>query len=51
MSNFFDNALNDLDKLQEEVLGPDYQYFKFIKTPDQLDMSEDGGAIATNLGA
>ncbi len=50
MSNFFDSALNDLDKLQEEVLGPDYNYFKFIKSPADLNMSVDGGAIASNFG-
>ena len=49
--SFCDNALNDLDKLQEEILGPDYNYFKFIKSPSQLNMSEDGGAIASNFGS
>ena len=48
--SFFDNALNDLDKLEEEILGPDYNYFKFIKSPTKLGMSQDGGAIATNFG-
>lgn len=46
MSNFFNDALNDLDSLQEDVLGPDYEYWKFIKSPGELGMSSDG-----NLGA
>ena len=48
--SFFDDALNNLEKLEEDVLGPDYNYFKFIKSPDDLDMSPDGGKIGWNLG-
>ena len=36
--SFFDDALNNLEKLEEDVLGPDYNYFKF-NVPDDLDMS------------
>jgi hypothetical protein len=50
MSNFFESALNDLDSLEEEILGPDYAYYKFIKNPGELGMGSDGGKIATNIG-
>ncbi len=50
MSNFFESALNDLDSLEEEILGPDYAYYKFIKNPSELGMGADGGKIATNIG-
>ena len=50
MSNFFESALNDLDSLEEEILGPDYAYYKFIKNPGELGMGADGGKIATNIG-
>jgi hypothetical protein len=36
MSNFFQDVMGNLNDLEEEVLGPDYQYFKQIKTPTQL---------------
>lgn len=50
MSNFFSQALNDLEGLEEDILGPDYKYFKYIKSPRDMGMSTDGGAIATNIG-
>ena len=50
MSNFFESALNDLDSLEEEILGPDYAYYDFIKNPSELGMGADGGKIATNIG-
>ena len=46
MSNFFNDVVNDLDKLEKDVLGPDYEYWKWIKSPSELGMSSDG-----NLGA
>ena len=50
MSNFFEKAIDDLDSLEEEILGPDYPYYKYINSPSQMGMSSDGGAIATNIG-
>ena len=50
MSNFFESALNDLDSLEEEILGPVYAYYKLIKNPGELGMGSDGGKIATNIG-
>tara|TARA_Y100000592_G_C5429184_1_gene297389 strand:+ start:248 stop:1045 length:798 start_codon:yes stop_codon:yes gene_type:complete len=46
MSNFFKDVVNDLDAVQQEFLGPNYEYWNQIKSPDQLGMSGDG-----NLGA
>lgn len=50
MSNFFQNALTDLKGLEEELLGPDYPYYKMIKSPSELGMSDSGDAIANNIG-
>lgn len=50
MSDFFQSALTDLDKLEEEILGPDYPYYKYIKSPSDMGMSTDGSKIATNIG-
>ncbi len=51
MSNIFEKALTDVDKLQEDLLGPDYNYSKQIKTPSQLGMSGKGNlkTIANNI--
>ena len=50
MSNFFSQALNDLEGLEEDILGPDYPYYKYVKSPQQMGMSSDGGKIGKNLG-
>lgn len=50
MSNFFEKAIDDLDSLEEEILGPDYPYYKYIKSPSQMGMSSSGGDIATDIG-
>ena len=51
MSNFFQSLSNDFNSLQQELLGPDYKYYKFIRTPSELNMSGDGnmGALARNV--
>lgn len=50
MSDFFESALTDLDKLEEEILGPDYPYYKYIKSPGDIGMSSDGNKISANIG-
>lgn len=50
MSNFFERAVNDLDSLEQEILGPDYPYYKYIKSPSEMGMSSDGKKIAHNIG-
>lgn len=46
MSNFFTEVLHDLDGLEQDLLGPDYSYYKQIKSPKEIGMSSDG-----NIGA
>jgi hypothetical protein len=44
-SNFFDilkNPVGELGNLEREYLGPDYKYYKKIKTPSQLGMGSKG---------
>jgi hypothetical protein len=42
MSNFFQNVADDAEKVEEELLGPDYKYYEHIKTPEELGMSDSG---------
>jgi len=42
MSNIFKDVLNDADATQKKFLGEDYEYWKNIKTPAQLGMSDKG---------
>ena len=42
MSNFFDNIMNDLSGMQKQILGPDYKYYKFIRSPKEIGMSGKG---------
>ena len=42
MSNFFDQALGDVKKLEEDLLGPDYSYYSQIKSPGQMGMGSKG---------
>lgn len=42
MSNLFDEVTGDINKLQESVLGPNYDYVKQIKNPGDLGMSSKG---------
>jgi hypothetical protein len=53
MSNFFQDVMGDLDNVEQSLLGPDYQYFKQIKTPSELGVSSDGGLdnLASDVGA
>jgi hypothetical protein len=52
MANFFEKAKQDVKNLEKELLGPDYNYVSFIKTPEQLGMSPDGSIsqLVTNVG-
>ena len=53
MSNFFQDVMGNLDNVQQELLGPDYQYFKNIKTPSELGVSSSGGldSLSENIKA
>lgn len=46
MSNFFERVVDDAEKLEEELLGPDYKYYQQIKTPEELGMSDKGSISA-----
>ena len=49
--NFFNDVVTDIDKLEQEFLGPDYAYYKFINSPSALGMSGDGsmGALKNDV--
>lgn len=51
MSNFFTEVVDDLDGLEQKLLGPDYSYSKQILNPYQIGMSSDGnlGAMANDI--
>ena len=42
MSNFFEDVLDDVNGVEEKILGPDYQYWKQIKSPSEMGMSTKG---------
>jgi hypothetical protein len=46
MSNFFKSVAEDAEKVEEELLGPDYKYYQHIKTPEELGMSDKGSISA-----
>ena len=52
MSNFFETIMGDLETLEQDILGPDYRYYKMVKSPEDLGMSDEGSlsTIATNVG-
>jgi hypothetical protein len=41
-SNLFQDIMKDLATVEQEMLGPDYQYYKYINTPGEMGMSADG---------
>ena len=49
MSNIFQEVLNNAQGVEEQLLGPSYPYYKNIKTPSQIGMSDKGTLQA--LGA
>lgn len=48
MGNFFENVMDDLDKVQEDLLGPDYNYWEQINTPSEMGMSGAGNLNTLN---
>jgi hypothetical protein len=42
MSNLFEEVLQDAGKVQDKLLGPTYPYYKNIKMPSDIGMSDDG---------
>jgi hypothetical protein len=46
MSNLFEEVLQDAGKVQDKLLGPTYPYFKNIKMPSEIGMSDKGSLSA-----
>ena len=46
MANFFAKAANDAKALEQSILGPDYEYYKYINSPEDMGMSSDGSMSA-----
>ena len=51
MSNIFQEVLADAGAVEERLLGPNYEYWKQIKTPPELGMTSDGtlGALGKDI--
>jgi hypothetical protein len=49
--SMFQKIITDLDNIEQDFLGEDYEYYKQIKTPSELGMSGDGnvGALARDI--
>ena len=42
MSNMFQEVLTNAKAAEEEYIGPDYPYYKYIRTPSEIGMSGKG---------
>ena len=42
MSNIFQDVLTDAKGVEEKLLGPTYPYYKNIRTPSDIGMSDRG---------
>jgi hypothetical protein len=42
MSNIFQEVLSNAKAAEEKYIGPDYPYYKYIKTPSEIGMSGKG---------
>jgi len=51
MSNFFQDIEKDVDKVEEELLGPTYKYYEKVAAPSQIGMSSDAtlGALVDDV--
>ena len=49
--SMFKKIITDLDNVEQDFLGEDYDYYKQIKTPGELGMSGDGniGALSRDI--
>ena len=45
MTDIFQEVLTDAKGVEEKLLGPDYPYYKNIKTPTEIGMSSNGSLI------
>lgn len=46
MANFFQDVLQNADAVQQDLLGPNYEYWKQVRTPGELGMSGSGSISA-----
>jgi hypothetical protein len=46
MANIFQEVLQDSQAVQDKLLGPTYPYYKNIKMPNQIGMSDEGSLSA-----
>lgn len=46
MSNLFEQVLNGAENVEQKYLGPTYLYYKNIKTPSQIGMTDEGSLQA-----
>ena len=42
MSNVFQEVLTNAEGVQDRLLGPTYAYYKNIRTPKEIGMSDEG---------
>lgn len=51
MSGFFSDVMTDMKGMEQNLLGPDYLYWKRILKPSDIGMSSDGnfGALTNNV--
>ena len=51
MSNFFSDVMTDMKGMEQNLLGPDYLYWKRILKPSDMGMSADGnfGALTNDV--
>jgi hypothetical protein len=51
MSSFFSDVITDMKGMEQNLLGPDYLYWKRILKPSDIGMSSDGnfGALTNNV--
>jgi hypothetical protein len=51
MSGFFTDIMTDMKGMEQNLLGPDYLYWKRILKPSDMGMSDDGnfGALANDI--
>ena len=46
MSNLFQEVLTNAKATEEKYIGPDYPYYKYIKTPSEIGMTDEGSLKA-----
>jgi hypothetical protein len=52
MSNLFQEVLTNAKAAEEKYIGPDYPYYKYVRTPAEMGMSDEGSlkALGKDIG-